>query len=122
PSNLPPSAPKLGGWAGAMAPFRGQRVFTYHRSWSYLIGRFGLKSAGEIEPKPGIPPTPGHLAELVSAAGTDPVRAILVEPFYNDQAAKLVAGQIGATVLRLPLSVGGDAAATDYFALMSHLV
>ena len=117
-----PALPPLGGWAGKMAPFAGQRVFTYHRSWSYLIGRFGLRSAGEIEPKPGIPPTPGHLVELVSAARTEPVRAILVEPFYNDQAAKLVAGQINATVLRLPLSVGGDAASTDWFALMSHLV
>ena len=117
-----PALPPLGGWAGKMAPFVGQRVLTHHRSWTYLLGRFDLRSAGEIEPKPGIPPPPRHLVDLVGAARIEPVRAILVEPFYNDQAAKLVAEQINATVLRLPLSVGGDAASTDWFSLMSHLV
>jgi zinc/manganese transport system substrate-binding protein len=117
-----PSLPPLGGWAAQLMPYKGQGVFTYHRSWSYLIDRFGLRKAGEIEPKPGIPPTPGHLMELVNAAKTQPVKAILVEPFYNDQAPKLVASQIGATVLRLPLSVGGDDVATDWFALMDHVV
>jgi len=117
-----PSLPALGGWSAKLRPWRGARVLTYHRSWSYLLDRFGLQSAGEIEPKPGIPPTPGHLAELVASCRTPPVKAILVEPFYNDQAPRLVASQIGATVLRLPLSVGGDAAAKDWFALMDHVV
>ena len=122
PASLRPGLPPLGGWAGKMTPFQGQRVLTYHRSWSYFISRFGLKSAGEIEPKPGIPPTPGHLVELVTASHSAPVHAILVEPFYNDQAAQLVAGQISAKVLRLPLSVGGDASSKDWFSLMSHVV
>lgn len=121
PSNLP-ATPALGGWAAKMAPCRGGRVYTYHRSWTYLLSRFGVTSAGEIEPKPGIPPTPGHLVELVTEGKRQPVKAILVEPFYNDQAAKLVAGKVGASVLRLPLSSGGDEQSADWFALMDHVV
>jgi zinc/manganese transport system substrate-binding protein len=121
--DFPKNAPApVGGWIGQLAPHRGSRVFTQHRSWSYFLNRFGLASAGEIEPKPGIPPTPGHLVELVGIAKQQPVHAILVEPFYNDQAAQLVAPQIGATVLRLPISSQGDADSKDWFALMDHVV
>jgi zinc/manganese transport system substrate-binding protein len=121
PANLA-GLPPLGGWMGKLAPHRGARVFTHHRSWTYLLNRFGLISAGEIEPKPGIPPTPGHLVELVNAATQQPVRAILVEPYYSSQAGQLVASRVGAKLLRLPISSGGDAQAGDWFALMDHVV
>ena len=121
PANLQ-GLPPLGGWMGRLAPHRGARVFTHHRSWTYLLRRFGLESAGEIEPKPGIPPAPGHLVELVAAAKQRSVGAILVEPWYDDRAARLVADRTGAKVLRLPLSSGGDARSGDWFALMDHAV
>jgi zinc/manganese transport system substrate-binding protein len=116
------AAPDVGGWAGRLMPHAGAHVVTYHRSWSYLLARFGMVSTGEIEPKPGIPPAPAHVLEVVAKAKADGVRAILVEPFYGDQAAKLIAAQVGATVLRLPLSSGGDAQSGDWFALMDHVV
>jgi ABC-type Zn uptake system ZnuABC Zn-binding protein ZnuA len=112
----------VAGWAGRLRPFRGARVITYHRSWSYLLARFGLVSIGEIEPKPGIPPSPAHLFQLIERSRAEHVRLVLVEPFFAAEAPDLVASKVGATVLRLPQSVGGAATSPDYITHLDGLV
>ena len=104
--------PPLGGWAARLAPFRGAAVMTYHKSWPYLLDRFGLVTVGEIEPKPGIPPSPSHLLELIKAAQQAHAKAILVEPWYGNQAPDLVAGRTGAKVVSVTQSV--ETADGDY--------
>lgn len=113
---------QLGGWAGKMAPVVGQGVVMYHRSWVYFTNRFGLRAVAELEPRPGIDPTPGHLANVVNLMNQHGVKAILQEPFYSTGAANFVAQRTGAKVLVLPGSVGHTAAATDYFKLMDIIV
>lgn len=116
------AAAQLSGWAGKMAPAAGQAIISYHRSWIYFANRFGLEVVAELEPKPGIEPTPGHLASVVEIARSRNVKAIVQEPFYSRGAAEFVAGRTPAKVLVLPGSVGHTPAAADYFRLMDVIV
>jgi ABC-type Zn uptake system ZnuABC Zn-binding protein ZnuA len=113
---------RAGGWLAAMQPLRGQSIVTYHRSWIYFAHRFGLSIAGEIEPKPGVPPSAGHLRQLAQAVRGQGVQIILQEPFYNRRAADRLAGETGASVVVVANSVGGQPEATDYLALMDLIV
>ncbi|MEZ0325807.1 MAG: metal ABC transporter substrate-binding protein [Fimbriimonas sp.] len=112
----------LGGWAAKMAPFAGKPVITYHRSLNYLANRFGLKIVDELEPKPGLDPTPGHLAEVIKNGTASGVKAIIQESFYPTKHAQLVAGKIGAKVIVIPQNVGHDEAAKDYISLFDVIV
>lgn len=114
--------PKLGGWAGKLEKYRGQPIVTYHRSWSYLADRFGFKVVEELEPKPGIPPTAGHLAQVIAVVNSQSVRAIVQEPFYSKKAAETVAGRTKAKIAVVPLSVGNEPGVSDYFSLMDAIV
>ena len=114
--------PEAGGWLKAMAPLRGQKILTYHKSWIYFAHRFGLEVAGELEPKPGVPPTAAHLAELADLARAQDIRIILQEPFYSTKAAEQVAAKTGARVVVVANSVGGQPEATDYLVLMDRIV
>lgn len=112
----------LGGWAAQLAPLRGKGLVTYHKSWIYFAHRFGLHVVGELEPKPGVPPTAAHLADLVAAMKAEQVNLILQEPFYSAKAAEQVAAKTGARVVVVANSVGGQPEATDYLALMDRIV
>ncbi len=113
---------KIGGWAAAMAPLRGKKIVTYHRSWVYLAHRFGLEVAAELEPKPGVPPTAAHLASVAETVKAGEVKIILQEPFYSTKAANQIASKTGARVVVVANSVGGQPEATDYLALMDWIV
>ncbi len=112
----------LGGWWGAMRPLRDTKILTYHRSWTYFANRFGLNVAAELEPKPGIEPSPGHLADVVKIVERDKVRFLLMEPFYSRQAPDFLAGKTGIKVVQVANSVGGQPEATDFIALMDLIV
>jgi ABC-type Zn uptake system ZnuABC Zn-binding protein ZnuA len=113
---------KMAVWNVAMAPYRGQKVAIYHRSWPYFFNRFGLVDACELEPKPGIPPSPGHLAEVIDIMKRDNIPIILMEVFYDEVPAKFVAQKTGAKVVIVPNSVGGAPEAKDYFSLIDTIV
>ena len=68
------------GWYSMLAPFRGVKLVTYHRSWTYFLRRFGLESVGELEAKPGISPSPGHLRELIAAMKGQNTRSSIPSP------------------------------------------
>ncbi len=113
---------KAGGWTAAMLPWRGQKMVTYHKSWIYFANRFGLIVAAELEPKPGVPPTAAHLAEVAETAKAEGIKIVLQEPFYSAKAANQIAGKSGAKVVVVANSVGGQPEATDYLALFDWLV
>ncbi len=112
----------LGGWAGKMKPFRGAKIVTYHRSWVYFARRFGVEIAAELEPKPGVPPSPAHLREVIGKVQAQKLRALLVEPFYDLRAPNLVAERTGIKVLVVTLSVGGQEGVDDYLGLIANIV
>ncbi|MCM8760554.1 MAG: metal ABC transporter substrate-binding protein [Candidatus Omnitrophica bacterium] len=113
---------KMVEWQKKMEPFKGRKVAIYHRSWPYFADRFGLKVACELEPKPGIPPSPGHLKEVIDIMRRDKVGLILMEVFYDEKPARFVAEQTGAKVIIVPNSVGGTDEAKDYFSLIDTII
>jgi ABC-type Zn uptake system ZnuABC Zn-binding protein ZnuA len=103
-----------------MAPLRGKPVVSYHESWEYFARRFGLDLVGQLEPKPGIPPSPSHLARLIGRMKQVGAKLILVEPYYETRNPALVARETGAQVVELPNHPG---AGTDsYFGMIDQIV
>jgi zinc/manganese transport system substrate-binding protein len=104
-------------WKATMAPYKGLKVISYHRSWPNFADAFGLDVVGYVEPKPGIPPTPQHTLDVMQAMKAQNVKIIMVEPYFDLKTPNAIAAATGAKVLVMPPSVGGVPAATDYFKL-----
>ena len=112
---------KLPGWQKTLESVRGAKVVTYHKDFDYFAERFGLRVVGSLEPKPGIPPSPTHLAELVPKMQAQGVRLILIESYRERDTPDFVAGKTGAVVVPLPVMPGGSEA-PDYVALIDYNV
>ena len=113
---------KLQEWGKAMLPFKGQSVVAYHDSWVYFAHRFGLNIEIFLEPKPGIPPSPSHLAEVIGKMKEQKVKAIIVEPHHNRKIAEKVASSTGAKIVDAAQFPGALAKTETYVALMDVLV
>jgi len=113
---------KIAEWEQTMKPLAGRKVITFHKSWSYFARWLGLVIADQVEPKPGIAPSPSHTAELINKIRQGGIKVIIVEPFYDASAPAKLADATGASVLRLATSVGGVPEATDYVAMMDYNV
>ena len=113
---------RLAGWTTELAPYRGAKIVTYHKSWEYFAHRFGLEIIGEMESKPGVAPSPAHLADLITTMGAQHAKVVIREPFYPDNLTRVVAEKTGAVVLTLPESPGGVAGTDDYFSFMDSIV
>lgn len=111
---------KIRQWETTMKPYAGTRIITFHRSWSYFARWLGLIVADQVEPNPGIPPSPSHTADLLRLVRESSIKAIIVEPFYDTSAPDQIARATGASVVQLSTSVGGVKEATDYIALMDY--
>jgi len=107
-------------WDAAMAPYKGAKLVTYHRSWPNFMERWGLNVIGYVEPKPGIPPTTSHTVELIDEMKRQGVKLIVVEPYFDEKTPNSIAMQVGGEVLRLAPSVGGTKEATDYIQLFEY--
>ncbi len=109
-------------WRAELEPLRGREVVTRHRTLSYFFDWSGLVAAGYLEPKPGIPPPPSHLAEIVELVKREGIKAILVENYYDPRSAEVVARFTGAKVVALPGDVGGTPEARTYLDYVGELV
>jgi zinc/manganese transport system substrate-binding protein len=113
---------KLQEWGAAMLPFKGQNVVAYHDSWVYFAHRFGLNIDVFLEPKPGIPPSPSHLVEVIAQVKAQKIKAIIIEPFHDRKIAEKVASATGAKVVDFAQFPGGMAGTDSYVKLMDTLV
>jgi zinc/manganese transport system substrate-binding protein len=107
-------------WEALMAPYKGAKLVTYHRSWPNFMERFGLQVIGYVEPKPGIPPSPSHTLELIDEMKRQGVKLIVVEPYFDLKTPQSVASQVGGSVLVMAPSVNGTKQATDYVQLFEY--
>ena len=105
-----------------MRPLKGAKIITYHRSWTYFTNRFGLDVVAELEPKPGIEPTPSHLNDVLNIIEQQKVKFLLMEPFYSRQAPDWLEKKTGIKIVQVANSVGGQPEATDYIATIDHVV
>ena len=112
----------LAGWQKQLAPYRGAKIVTYHRDFIYFAQRFGLSIVDELEPKPGIAPSPAHLAQVIGEMKRNNVKVILVQPFQNRKTAETVARQTGATVVDAPQQPGAAKGTSSYEDNMDNLV
>jgi zinc/manganese transport system substrate-binding protein len=114
---------KLAEWQAKLAPFKGQHVVAYHNSWLYFAERFGLKIEIFLEPKPGIPPSPAHLAAVMAKMKEVNARVVIVDPYLNRKTAETVARDTGAKVVAVTQFPGGvKGTEGGYIALMDYLV
>jgi ABC-type Zn uptake system ZnuABC Zn-binding protein ZnuA len=107
-------------WVATMAPYKGIKVVTYHRSFPNFADRFGLDIVGYVEPKPGIPPTPQHTLDLINDMKRQNVKIVMVEPYFDLKTPNSIGRETGAEVLVMPPSVGGVKEVTDYFKLFDY--
>ena len=107
-------------WKAEMAPYNGRKIVTYHNSWPNFARHFGLQVVGYVEPRPGIPPTPGHTLELIQFMKRASVKIIVVEPYFDLKTPNSIAAATGGKVLVLLPSTGGEKQVTDYFKLFDY--
>ncbi len=113
---------KLADWQKQLAPYRGAKLVTYHKDFGYLANRFNLQIVENLEPKPGISPSPAHLAKVIGTMKTQSVHVMLVQPFQNRKTAETVARQTGAVVLDVPQQPGALPNTSTYFDEMDNVV
>lgn len=114
---------KMVQWQKQLAPFNGEAIVAYHNSWVYFAKRFGLKIDLFLEPKPGIPPSPAHLAAVITKMKAEQAHVIIVDPYLNRRTAETVARNTGATVVDVAQFPGGvKGTEGGYIALMDYLV
>jgi zinc/manganese transport system substrate-binding protein len=109
-------------WRKALAPMQGAKVVVYHSDYAYFLTRFGLTQAGMLEDRPGIPPSPQHLVQLIRRMKDERVRLILVQPWSDLKLAQRVADEAGAKVVVLPTLVGGVKGVDTYIGSIDHNV
>lgn len=113
---------KLQEWGAKLLPYRGQSIVAYHDSWIYFAHRFGFKIDIFLEPKPGIPPSPSHLAEVIAEMKAQKIKAILVEPYQNRKIAEKVAQETGGKVVDFAQFPGALPDTDTYVKLIDALV
>jgi zinc/manganese transport system substrate-binding protein len=104
-------------WNAMATPLRGVRVVVQHKGWAYLFDWLGIEEAGELEPKPGIPPSAGHLADLKTQLASRPARMVIYAAYQESRPAQWLSRQTGVPVVELPYTVGGSERAVDLFSL-----
>jgi zinc/manganese transport system substrate-binding protein len=112
----------LARWSAFLAPAKGRAIFTRHRTMTYFFDWTGIVSGGELEPRPGVPPPPAHLADLVEIAKRDGVKAVSVENYYDTKSAEVVARYSGAKIVLIPGDVGGEPGLDTYEKYMDLVV
>jgi zinc/manganese transport system substrate-binding protein len=109
-------------WKKLLDPVDGASVVAYHNSWKYFLTFAGMKIVGYVEPKPGIPPSPSYLADLMDKMKQQNVKAVIVDPFYDIKVPRMLAERTGAKLLVLPSSVGGVKGVDTYIGLIDYNV
>ena len=113
---------KIKEWEDELAPYGGTKIVTYHKLWVYFTEWAGLKVAGTIEPKPGIPPSPSHVSGLIKEMEAEHVRVIIAANYYPEKTAELIAEKTGASFLSLPAAVEGRDGIKTYSELFDVIV
>ena len=109
-------------WEQQAAPLKGVPMVVYHKDFSYFINWTGMRETGSLEPKPGIPPTPSHLAELIDQMKRAPAKVIVYSPYNSPQAAEFLSSRANIPAVMVPFTVGGTDKAKDLFGLFDDTI
>ncbi len=117
-----PLSDRLGGWLKQTEILRGKEMVCYHREWVYFSDRFGIPCIAFVEPKPGIPPTPRHVREVISLMQARHIPALFSANYYPRSAVEQVAQKTGATAVIVPENTQGAPGVDTYFDLVNTWV
>ena len=109
-------------WTSKLSGLKQKNIITFHKSWVYFETRFGLNVVGNVEPKPGIPPTPSHDADLIQLIKKDKIKIILMENYYSDSAPNHISESTGIKVVKVPVAVYGIEGVDSYIKLIDYIV
>jgi zinc/manganese transport system substrate-binding protein len=109
-------------WRQQAAPLKGMPIVVYHKDFSYFEAWAGMREVGSLEPRPGIPPTPTHLAELVERMKRSPAKVVIYSPYNNPGAAQFLSQRAGIPSQLMPFTVGGTPKAKDLFGLFDDTI
>ena len=112
----------INSWEDQTRELRGKRAVVYHKNWSYLLEWLQIETSGDLEPKPGIPPTSGHLSELLLSVQQQPSDFILIANYQDTKGARWLADKSGIDLLELPFTVGGSESAVDMPGLYQSII
>ena len=113
---------QLGGWLATAESFRNRQIICYHKNWAYFEDRFRVRCADYVEAKPGIPPTPGHVAQLIQRMRNENLDVLLAATYFDARRVEIVASRGGATLVHVPLAPGAVQGIDDYFSLVDAWV
>jgi ABC-type Zn uptake system ZnuABC Zn-binding protein ZnuA len=114
-----PLLDRLGGWLKQAQSFRGKEMACYHKEWAYFSHRYGVDCAEYIEAKPGIPPTPGHVQEVIAQMKERKIPVLFASNYFDRNQIRLVATRTGAKPVIVPENTGGAPGVNTYFDLMN---
>jgi zinc/manganese transport system substrate-binding protein len=109
-------------WQRQAGSLKGVPIVVYHKDFTYFISWTGMREVGSLEPKPGIPPTPSHLAELVGQMQRNPAKVIVYSPYNNPGAAQFLSERTKIPTAMMPFTVGGSDEAKDLFGLFDNTI
>jgi len=112
----------LGGWLKKALPFRGKRIITYHKNWSYFTNTFGLEVLGYIEPKPGIPPSAKHVQNMIEMIKEQNIKLMIIATYFEKKTAQMIEAKTGIKALYLPLHVNAIPGIDNNFKLIDYLI
>ncbi len=112
----------LGGWLKEGLAFRGKKIVTYHKNWVYFKQAFGIEVIGYVEPKPGIPPSPKHVEELVQEMRKNNVKVLLAANYFSERKVREICDKVGAIPVIVPMGVNGAPGTDDVFQLVDYWV
>ncbi|MBT3344005.1 MAG: zinc ABC transporter substrate-binding protein [Gemmatimonadetes bacterium] len=112
----------LAAWKERTRSWRGTKIIAHHKQWEYLAAWLGLEIVAYIEEKPGIPPTPRHVSELVTLIEREQIRVILRSTFAEERPSDRLAQRTSARVVELPAAVGAVAEANNYISLIDVIL
>lgn len=117
-----PLITRLGGWLKQALPFRGNQLVCYHKEWDYFSREFGVPCVAYIEPKPGIPPTPRHVREVIEQMKAEHIQVLFSTSYYDHNQVLEVAQRTGAKAVIVPSTTGGEAGLDTYFDLVNRWI
>jgi len=112
----------LGGWLKEGMIFRNKKIVAYHKNWAYFQQLFGINIVGYIEPKPGIPPSPRHVENLIQEMRKHNVKVVMAANYFDEKKVRNICEKVGAIPVIVPLYVGGAPGTDDVFKLVDYWV
>jgi zinc/manganese transport system substrate-binding protein len=117
-----PLLDQLGGWLKQGQVFRGKQMACYHKEWAYFSREFKIDCVTYIEAKPGIPPTPGHVQEVIALMKEQKIPVLFASNYFDRKQIQQVAERTGARAVIVPENTGGAPGVNTYLDLVTTWV